>query len=150
LHFDAGFKKTILGIDIDIPQGAVIEAWDKGIRLVASLSDQHEVGTEGVLYHLKTPLTDAEFEVIAFFAWMQIGKEYDWTDVLRFISRRPGLFANLKPEHYQKWFCSCHVYATLAKAGRALFEHTEPWEVFPGLVHRSPLVDPNGEPFVTE
>lgn len=133
---------------IRIEPGEVIEAWDEGIRKVKSPADQHTPNTPLTIYQYKVPFTDEEYIRFALFAWSQIGKPYDWKDVFRFVSRRPGQFKGVSPIKYKVWFCSCHFYACSEMAGRKLFESTEPWEVFPGLVHKSPFIDPNGKRYL--
>lgn len=67
----------------------------------------------------------------------QIGKPYDFLMVARFVSR---LQENRKSSG--KWFCSELVFAALQKAGVDLLRDTEPWEVSPGLLSKSPLLIP--------
>jgi uncharacterized protein YycO len=69
------------------------------------------------------------------FLTAQVGKPYDWTMVLRFISRRQE-----SRKSKGKWFCSELVFAALNKGGCNLFKRTEPWEVSPGLIARSPCL----------
>ena len=69
------------------------------------------------------------------FAVDQIGKGYDYTMVARFISRRQA-----SRRTSGKWFCSELVFAALQKAGVDLLARTEPWEVSPGQLARSPLL----------
>lgn len=133
-----------------IEAGNVIEAWDSGVRLVKNISDQHSPGTPVDIYSLRKPLNIGEYQRAMSFLCSQLDKPYNWLDVFRFVSRRPGRYYQLDPAQYPKWFCSCLGFATLAYGNRQLFEHTEPWEVFPGLVHRSVLFDPNCERTSTE
>ena len=65
----------------------------------------------------------------------QLGKPYDWTMVLRFITRE-----QYSREAKGHWFCSELVYAALRKIGIELLARCEPWEVSPGLLSRSPLL----------
>lgn len=65
----------------------------------------------------------------------QIGKPYDWTMVVRFVSRRQA-----SRKESGKWFCSELVFAALQKGGVDLLERVEPWEVSPGLLSKSPLL----------
>ncbi len=65
----------------------------------------------------------------------QLGKPYDVTMVLRFLSRRQET-----RKSKGRWFCSELVAAAFQEAGRPLLARTEPWEVSPGLLARSPLL----------
>lgn len=69
------------------------------------------------------------------FAKAQLGKDYDYTMVARFISRRQESRSTS-----DKWFCSELAFAAIRKAGIELLRGTEPWEVSPGLLARSPLL----------
>lgn len=73
------------------------------------------------------------------FARSQVGKPYDYTMVARFVSRQQE-----KRETQGKWFCSELVYAAFASGGGELFRDTEPWEVSPGLLAKSPYLIPVG------
>ena len=64
----------------------------------------------------------------------QLGKPYDWRMVLRFVTRQQEA-----RETSGKWFCSELVFAALKHAGVSLFNETEPWEVSPSMLPRSPL-----------
>lgn len=67
----------------------------------------------------------------------QLGKPYDVTMVLRFITRRQET-----RRCKGRWFCSELVAAAFQTAGIPLLARTEPWEVSPGLLARSPLLKP--------
>lgn len=69
------------------------------------------------------------------FARAQIGKPYDYTMVARFVSRRQEA-----RKSSGKWFCSELVFAAVQKAGVNLLGKTEPWEVSPALLSKSPLL----------
>lgn len=79
--------------------------------------------------------TAAQVAHIEDFAKAQVGKKYDYTMVARFVSRRG-------PSRRQsgKWFCSELVFAALERAGLDLLRDTQPWEVSPGLLSKSPLL----------
>lgn len=81
--------------------------------------------------------TPGQATAIARFAKAQVGKPYDYTMVARFVSRRG-------PSRRQsgKWFCSELVYAALAHGGIDLLRATAPWEVSPGLLAKSPHLQP--------
>lgn len=67
----------------------------------------------------------------------QEGKPYDYTMVARFVSRRGA-----SRSQSGKWFCSELVFAALQHAGVHLLRDTQPWEVSPGMLARSPLLSP--------
>ena len=66
-----------------------------------------------------------------------IGYKYDWQAILRFLSRR-------RMTNDFKWFCSEHVFEALLQGGIRLLINTESWEVSPGLLARSPLLQRHG------
>lgn len=80
-------------------------------------------------------LSAQQEDMLFAFAQRQLGKRYDYTMVLRFVSRRQA-----DRKQYGRWFCSELVYAALQHAGVDLFRATEPWEVSPGLLARSSLL----------
>jgi uncharacterized protein YycO len=80
-------------------------------------------------------MTDEEMNSAWTFAASQIGKAYDWTMVARFVTRRQ----ESRPSS-EKWFCSELVYAAFHHAGHELLRATQPWEVSPGLLARSPYL----------
>jgi len=100
----------------------------------------HKLGFRGfqpdVDYFL-APLTEEQERAAVEFLEEQIGKPYDWSMVARFISRRQEA-----RKTSGKWFCSELVFAAIKKAGVALLSGCEPWEVSPGLLAKSPLLQP--------
>lgn len=73
------------------------------------------------------------------FAMSQLGKPYDYTMVARFLSRRTE---SLRTK--DKWFCSELVFAAFLHAGLPLLRDTQPWEVSPELLSKSPYLIPAG------
>lgn len=69
------------------------------------------------------------------FALQQIGKDYDYTMVVRFITRQQE-----QRKSRGKWFCSELVFAALKQAGVNALSRTEPWEVSPNLLSKSPYL----------
>lgn len=63
----------------------------------------------------------------------QLGKGYDYTMVLRFITRQQETRKSTG-----MWFCSELVFASFQKVGINLLERCEPWEVSPALLSLSP------------
>lgn len=82
-------------------------------------------------------LTGNDTAVAEMVAWLEkhVGKPYDYLSVLRFLSRRQESCASRG-----KWFCSELVFAALQKAGVQILRRTQPWEVSPQLLCRSPQV----------
>lgn len=78
---------------------------------------------------------DCDYSKVIKFVEAQEGKKYDYTSVLRFISRRQE-----SRKSRGKWFCSELVFAALEKGGLKLFSRCEPWEVSPGLLSMSPFL----------
>lgn len=106
---------------------------------------------KGVLRHEKFTLTNKSERVDTFsvtltrtqlddmlaFLDAQVGKGYDWTMVARFVTRRQESRASS-----DRWFCSELAFAAFQQAGVTLLRATEPWEVSPGMLARSPLLLP--------
>lgn len=78
---------------------------------------------------------DLDVDAVYDFARNQLGKPYDVSSVLRFVTRQQ---AHRKSHGW--WFCSELIFAAIAKGGLELFHNTEPYEVSPGLLRRSPLI----------
>lgn len=78
-------------------------------------------------------VTAEQWNKVFEFARAKIGRPYDWLAVFRFVSRR-------QCQYNGKWFCSELVFAAFKMAGINLLERTEPWEVSPGMLSRSPLL----------
>lgn len=114
--------------------GAVVEAWyPGGVRNVVSISASHSPQTKVDIFGINRPLDQDEETKVLTILDDEIGWPYDWKSVLRFITRHPG---NLD----RSWFCSELVFYVLNAAGRRLFENTQPWEVPPDWIARSPLL----------
>lgn len=112
-------------------QPEVIEAREfEGVRITDGI-----VGGAAVVDLFRVELSAVQLFEVRSFAFGQIGKGYDYTMVARFISRRQA-----SRRTSGKWFCSELVFAALQKAGVNLLERTEPWEVSPGMLARSPLL----------
>lgn len=119
---------------IVMPNGSVIESREgKGVRQLKHLAPVK--GEVIDLFEVTPALTADQHLQIAEFLRAQLGKPYDWTMVARFVSRRQESRSTSG-----KWFCSELVYAALQQADINLFRATEPWEVSPGLLARSPLL----------
>jgi len=81
------------------------------------------------------PITEAQLERMIAFANRERGAKYDWRSVFAFLTRTTP-----SSSHADKWFCSEIVVALLADAGIRLFRATEPWEVDPDMLARSPVL----------
>lgn len=121
------------------PDGWFIEAREGiGVRALSLLPNQPIPAAKGEQvdkFHIEA--THAQVRAIVAFARAQTGKPYDYTMVARFVSRRAESRASAG-----KWFCSELVYAALQAAGLEPLRATQPWEVSPGLLARSPLLQP--------
>lgn len=65
----------------------------------------------------------------------QVGKEYDYRSVIRFITRKQE-----DRKDSGRWFCSELVFAALKKGGAQVLERIEPWAVSPALLSYSPFL----------
>lgn len=81
---------------------------------------------------LRADVTSSQAEAMTMFLSAQLGKKYDYTMVMRFVSRRQE-----SRRSSNKWFCSELVFAAFQHAGITLLARTEPWEVSPRMLARS-------------
>lgn len=99
------------------------------------------------------PCCQRELDIMEEFLVRQVGKKYDYTMVVRFETRQQaptpkqnGAVKKVKNklglvrDQSNRWFCSELVYAAFLKVGKELLRETEPWEVSPGLLGRSPYL----------
>lgn len=141
-------EQTVLAIDaversgVHLPkliwrnQGAVVEAWTTGLRNVASLSSQHTPNTEVRIFEYKLPLTLDEEMRLIIHLHSDIGADYGFWNVLRFVTKRRG-------RHDKSWFCSQHVFNRSQKVNRILMNDTQDWEVSPRDITKSRELNPN-------
>jgi uncharacterized protein YycO len=95
----------------------------------------HSVTDDFLICSVEHPdMQEAEEQILAF-AQRQVGKAYDLRMVARFITRQQEA-----RETSGRWFCSELVYAAFWYAGVELLGNTQPWEVSPGLLRRSPYL----------
>jgi uncharacterized protein YycO len=114
-------------------EGALVESVEgKGVISTANWQKPAEADV-----FLVWPMSTDQANTGVGFLSAQIGKPYDWLMVLRFVTRRQA-----SRRSSGKWFCSELVFAAFQKAGIELLRDTEPWEVSPGLLARSPLLKP--------
>jgi uncharacterized protein YycO len=88
----------------------------------------------GSITVVDVPVAPTQENDIRNFLEAQLGKGYDYTMVVRFVTRQQE-----SRESTGKWFCSELVFAAFLKAGIDLLGRTEPWEVSPGLLSRTPF-----------
>lgn len=113
-----------------LDDGSVIEAWHKGgVRKVKSPFDGHSDRTEIDVYGI---VGDYDVDVVQTFLEDQVGKEYDFSSVFRFLSRR-------KASANGKWFCSELVLEAFSRNGLDLL-HGRPSELSPRDVALSPYL----------
>ncbi len=69
-------------------------------------------------------------------AWFisRVGARYDFGAIARFITRTVA-------NNGDRWFCSELVAAGLHAIGVPLFANTVPWEISPGLLARTPMLE---------
>lgn len=116
--------------------GRIVESWQgDGVR-VKTLKDW-----EGIDCFEVPELTSEDWDRAIKFCLDKVGEGYDYSGVLRFVSRR-------KTGANQSWFCSELVYAALHYAGANLFRDIQPDEVSPGLLAISPLIKPIPRPII--
>lgn len=109
-----------------MPDGRILESWQgAGVR-VKEITDWTDVDRFTV-----PALTDTGWGKVLDFAWAQIGSGYDYTGVLRFVSRRKS------PEN-NRWFCSELVFAALVQTGLPILARIDAAEVSPALLALSP------------
>lgn len=114
---------------------SVVEAWQPCVRLVHDLSQQHTPGTRVDIFSFRDELTRADANNLWELALHDCGTPYDYSAVLRFITRKPEARRSKA-----KLFCSEQVFSRCALVGRHLLERTEAWRVPPDWIARSPLL----------
>ncbi|MEO0446441.1 MAG: YiiX/YebB-like N1pC/P60 family cysteine hydrolase [Verrucomicrobiota bacterium] len=92
-------------------------------------------GTPHTVYALTEPLTERQKEELIVFLQDQLGKSYDYSGVLRFVSRRA------MPESTAEdfWFCSELVIEAFAKVGKILLR-APGWKITPEALSYSPAL----------
>lgn len=114
--------------------GCGIEAREgKGVRVTTDWLKFKAPGERVDLFVVE--VTPAQADSIEAFLLDQVGKKYDWTMVFRFVSRQQA-----SRDESGKWFCSELAFAAFQQAGVDLLRDTQPWEVSPGLLGKSPLL----------
>lgn len=122
-------------IALEMADGAIYEAWHVGgVRCMPDYRIGHTPGTRIDVFGL--PITAMGEAHARTFLDEQVGKKYDFADVLRFLSRRSAT-------ENDKWFCSELALVALRKAGVKLL-NLEPWAASPRDVTISPLLVKTG------
>lgn len=111
--------------------GAVVEAWQGGVKNSPSISTLHTKGTKVDFFEFVPGLSLLEDAHLVEAIAGDIGDPYSYLNVLRFITRRPGI-------ENGSWFCSEEVFQRAFDIGRALFQRTKAWQVPPDWLQRSP------------
>jgi hypothetical protein len=117
--------------------GACIEAWSGGVRCSPSISTLHTDQTPVDLFEFAHPLLEAQERQLILFLDGQIGKGYDYGDIVRFLTRQKG-----NPKG--RWFCSELVAEGCRTVGRPLFRACEAWRVSPAWLAITLELEPCG------
>ena len=142
IYFSADMEVFECGRTHQIAAGNVIEAWQGGVKLSASLSERHTKGTPVDLFSFKTPLTERQEQLGAQFLIQQLGKPYDYINVVRFLPIVRALVPKPAPSVWTRShvFCSELGLEFSIHAGRTLLERCDSWQVPPRDLPRSPLL----------
>jgi uncharacterized protein YycO len=105
--------------------GAVVEAWDGGVKNSLSISSLHQKGTVVDVFSTVQPLSCWQEEQLVMFCSDIIGWPYSYWNVLKFVTKRSGKMDG-------SYFCSEAVFEGFQfKAGLPLLRGKQPWEVPP-------------------
>ena len=142
--FTSDMEVEVAGKVHIIRAGNVIEAWQGGVRLSGSLLASHTPDTPVDMFEFKTPLSREQEMRAAQFLVSQLGKSYDYLNVLRFVPVVRWLFPHPMPSAWtrSRVFCSELAMEMSIEIGRPLLERCKPWEVPPRDPPRSPLLMP--------
>jgi hypothetical protein len=139
-HTAVRFTENLPVLGGSIQPGEVIEAWLGGVRRVASLSAQHAHGQLLDLMEFEEPLTENQERMAATFLWQNIGKGYDWLNVLRFVPLVRMAIPTPAPRIWDRKhvYCTELVVEMCSHIGRPLFrpDSVKAWQVAPGDVPR--------------
>lgn len=119
-----------------LPDGRQIEAWADGVNIRTTFQ-AHDSAVD----FFTVDASDAQVAQIVAFANGEIGCPYDWLGDACFVTRMHPPSASA-----EAWFCSELVYAAIQSGGIDLFRATQPFEVSPALLGRSPLLRPVDSP----
>lgn len=117
-----------------LPDNSVIESREFiGVHKMPAVIP--EKGETFKLFNVETtPIQD--MAIVAFLEG-QVGKDYDYLSILRFITRE-------NTDRYTRnyWFCSELVFSAFRHAGINLLERIDAWAVSPELLSLSPFLKP--------
>lgn len=117
-------------VAVVLRDGRVVEAWDSGVRVVDSLSDQHTPGTLVDVFEFTPALTEEQEAAGERYLLSRVGRKYDWKNVFRFVTKRQG-------QDNDRDFCSELLANTAQVMGVNLFNRTPAWMIPPDWVPRS-------------
>lgn len=121
-------KYSHAAILVDEESSTIIESWQgAGVRS-KKITDWRDIE----VFNVDLQGEHKEAAVLMFLI-DQVGKHYDYSGVIRFVSRRKPPRAD-----NQKWFCSELVFAAFQYAGVNLLERIDAAAVSPGLLALSP------------
>lgn len=108
----------------------IVEAWPGAGVHVKTVTDWSGIA------RFQVREDDINVPMLSGFLLSQCGLGYDYAGVLRFLSRSSDAGAQRK-----RWFCSELVVAAFEYVGILIFRDTKSWEVSPGMLARSPLLE---------
>ncbi|MDE2100612.1 MAG: hypothetical protein KGL39_25435 [Patescibacteria group bacterium] len=125
-----------------IQKGDVIEAWQGGVKHAKSLSENHTKGTPVDIFSFRKPLTNVEAREAAEYFASNIGKKYDYINIVRFVPIVRVIIPKPAPNSWtrQHVFCSELAVQGFAHAQRPLFERCKAWEIPPRDIPRLTLL----------
>lgn len=112
--------------------GRILEAWQgtNSVRWIKSLSDGHTAGTVVDIYDIDAlVMEDAALK----FAESQIGKQYGYRTILKFLSNTSG-------DDKDEWICSEIALAIAIAGGVPLLARVDAYKISPAMLSWSPLL----------
>jgi uncharacterized protein YycO len=133
-----GYKYKYSHVSIWLNDGRVFESREfKGVRSIKADDRSNWMRDQNIdVFEIPNWLLKNYEEAVK---WLekQEGKDYDYTSVFRFISRRQASRTSSG-----KWFCSELAFAFIQQCGLNLLERIEPWAVDPNKLILSPFLKP--------
>jgi len=117
--------------------GKILEAWQgtNSVRWISSLSDGHTPGTKVDIFDIDTLLMEGAAEK---FAKSQVGKEYGYRTILKFLSNTSG-------DNKDEWICSEIALAIAIAGGVPLLARVDAYKISPAMLSWSPLLTFNSQ-----
>jgi len=128
---DSEYSHTAIGL----PDGSIIEAWQgSGFELLMMRGKVQKkfLTDKSTITEFEVEQTPEQTAKIIEFLEAQVGKPYNYSGIVRFITR-----SDLDPR--DSWFCSELVFAAFQYAGINLFERVKAVKIPPGMLAWSPL-----------